>query len=279
MPLGAYYKIWWYQEIGQGRIVKFFRKPSAGNGRAFSDDVPFGDSSSEQFKTVKGDEAEQFNERMSQSISRTKSRIFELAGCNPWEWFFTGTLNPEWHNACNLESFRKKLSQYIRDCRKKYGTPCAFLLIPEQHKSGAWHVHGLLGGFPDTAFRSFSKGEVLPHKILKQLNNGDDIRDWTGYSKRFGFTTVSPIRCQAKCTSYVTKYITKDCYKTSISNGGHMFYASQGLKGKELAFEGKRLPLDVGNVVFGYSNDYVAIADIDKLPQSCLKGLISYDEK
>ena len=201
---------------------------------------------------------------MSQSISRTKSRIFELAGCNPWDWFFTGTLNPEWHDTCNLEAFRKRLSQYIRDCRKKYGTSCAFLLISEQHKSGAWHVHGLLSGFPDNAFRKFTRDEVLPHKILKEVNKGSDVRDWTGYSAKFSFTTVSQIRCQAKCTSYVAKYIT------SISNGGHMFYASQGLNGKVLAFEEKRLPLDIVKVEFGYSNDYVEIADINKLPKSCI---------
>ena len=270
MPLGAYYKIWWYPEIGQGRIVKFFRKPSKGNERVFSEFDPFGEPLGNDNNVDKGDDVERFNERMSQSISRTKSRIFELAGCNPWDWFFTGTLNPEWHDTCNLEAFRKRLSQYIRDCRKKYGTPCAFLLIPEQHKSGAWHVHGLLSGFPDKAFRKFEKNEMLPHKILKEINKGSDIRDWTGYSAKFGFTTVSPIRCQAKCTSYVTKYITKDCYKTSISNGGHMFYASQGLKGKVLAFEGKRLPLDIGKAEFGYSNDYVEIADINKLPKSCI---------
>lgn len=241
--------------------MKFFRKPSSGNG-----------SETEGFGAVSEfDPVEKFEGRLSQSISRTKSRIFELAGCNPWQWFFTGTLNPELHDSANLEGFRKRLSQYIRDCRKKYGTPCSFLLIPEQHKSGAWHVHGLLGGFPDNAFRPFSLEEKLPQKIRKKLLKGEDIRDWSGYSERFGFTTVSPIRSHERCTSYITKYVTKDCVKTAISNGGHMFYASQGLKGKTLAFEGKQLPLDLYGVHFGYENEYVAIADITSLPNS-LKG-------
>ena len=100
MPLGAYYKIWWYPEIGQGRIVKFFRKPSKGNERVFSEFDPFGEPLGNDNNVDKGDDVERFNERMSQSISRTKSRIFELAGCNPWDWFFTGTLNPEWHDTC-----------------------------------------------------------------------------------------------------------------------------------------------------------------------------------
>ena len=85
MPLGAYYKIWWYPEIGQGRIVKFFRKPSKGNERVFSEFDPFGEPLGNDNNVDKGDDVERFNERMSQSISRTKSRIFELAGCNPWD--------------------------------------------------------------------------------------------------------------------------------------------------------------------------------------------------
>lgn len=242
--------------------MKFFRKPSQGNN---SEQCSVFGVSEQQ------DPVEKFEGRLSQSISRTKSRIYELAGCNPWQWFFTGTLNPEWHNSANLEGFRKKLSQYIRDCRKKYGTPCAFLLIPEQHKSGAWHVHGLLGGFPDFAFRSFSLSEKLPQNIRKRLAAGEDVRDWSGYSERFGFTTVSPIKSQERCTSYITKYVTKDCVKTAISNGGHMFYASQGLQGKTLAFEGKYLPLDLGKVEYSFSNEYVEIADISSLPASCEK--------
>lgn len=258
---GRYYKIFWYPNINQGRIVRFNYTPSCGRCQEFlatdreKDDVPL---------------EEAFGERLSQSISRTKSRIFELAGCNPWEWFFTGTLNPEWHDTFDLGAFRKALSQFIRDCRKKYRSDCAYLLIPEQHKSGAWHIHGLLHGFPDEAFRRFSAAEKLPAALLRQIRNGEDIREWVGYSRRFGYTTVSPIRCQAKCTSYITKYVTKDCYKSAVSNGNHLYYSSQGLKGKMLAYEGKFLPPDLGAINYTFSNDYVSISDIDTLPDNLI---------
>ena len=254
---------------GVGKVVKFFRKPSQGNRALIPDDLAVAPDVSD-FRE-RGDAVEEFKERMAQSLSRTKSRIFELAASNPWDWFFTGTLNGEWHDRANLEEFRKKLSQYIRDCRKKYGTPCAFLLIPEQHKNGCWHVHGLLGGFPETAFRPFSLQEKLPQRIRKLLLAGEDVRDWSGYSSRFGFTTVTPVKRRQRVSSYITKYITKDCYKTAISNGGHMFYASQGLRSKTLAFEGKQLPQGFDGVRYDFQNDYVAIADISSLPAS-LKG-------
>lgn len=261
--VGKYYKIVWYPNIKQGRIIKYYFNPNKAHCQDdfCKDLLPVQDPDTVNI-------ADDFNDRLSQSISRTKSRIFELAGCNPWDWFFTGTLNPDWHDTNNLGGFRKALSQYIRDCRKQYKTPCAYLLIPEQHKSGAWHVHGLLYGFPDIAFRRFTLSETLPYKLLEQLRRGDDIRQWVGYSNKFGYTTVSPIRSQERTTSYITKYVTKDCVKSSISNGNHLFYASQGLQGKITAYEGKQLPLDLGKVVYSFENEYVSISDIDTLPPS-----------
>ena len=266
--VGKYYKIVWYPNIKQGRIIKYYFKP----GSCKCQDVYFDRKSTDRNEDFAVDD---INERFAQSVSRTKSRIFELAGCNPWDWFFTGTLNPEWHDANDLHSFRKALSQYIRDCRKAFKTPCAYLLIPEQHKSGSWHVHGLLQGFPDSAFRSFSLSETLPYKLLEQLRRGENIKQWVGYSRKFGFTTVSPIRSQERTTSYITKYVTKDCVKSSISNGNHLFYASQGLQGKIKAYEGKYLPLDLGKIEYSFENEYVSIADIDTLPLSLRKN-ISY---
>lgn len=132
-------------------------------------------------------------------------------------------------------------------------------------------MHGLLSGFPLEAFRSFTLAEKLPQKIRKLLLAGEDVRDWSGYSSRFGFTTVTPVKSRQRVSSYITKYITKDCYKTAVSNGGHLFYASNGLNGKQLVFEGRKLPLDLYGVQFSFENDYVALADINSLPSS-LKG-------
>lgn len=255
--VGKYYKIYWYPNLNQGRIIKFHYVQNQGKRLEIGTSKPDDDNTSF---------VDDFTDRLSQSISRTKSRIFELAGCNPWEWFFTGTLNPDWHNSYNLGAFRTALSQYIRDCRKKYKTDCAYLLIPEQHKSGAWHVHGLLHGFPLEVFRPFQLTEKLPYKLLQQLKRGEDVREWVGYSKRFGFTTVTPIRSQVKTTSYITKYITKDCYKSAVSNGNHLFYSSQGLNGKTLLYEGNFLPSALGSVDYTYSNDYVSISSIDTFP-------------
>ena len=63
----------------------------------------------------------QVNEnKIDESILRSKSKIFELAFCNPWDWFFTGTINKNKQDRTDLELFHKQLTQWLRDYNKKY---------------------------------------------------------------------------------------------------------------------------------------------------------------
>ena len=59
--------------------------------------------------------------------------IYELAACNPWDWFVTFTLDKNKYDRTNLPKFQKDLSQFIRDFRKKTGAQVKYMLIPEQH--------------------------------------------------------------------------------------------------------------------------------------------------
>ena len=85
-----------------------------------------------------------FNEKkLNNNIIRAKSIVFELASCNNFYWFFTGTINQN-HNRKDLKWLIRNTNQIIRDCRKKYGGEWYYLFIPEKHKDGSWHIHGLL---------------------------------------------------------------------------------------------------------------------------------------
>lgn len=87
--------------------------------------------------------------KINESILRSKSKIFELAFCNDWDWFFTGTINPNKQNRTDLELFHKQLTQWLRDYNKKYDLDIKFLFVPEKHSDGkSWHVHGFLYGLP-----------------------------------------------------------------------------------------------------------------------------------
>lgn len=53
--------------------------------------------------------------KLESSLSRTKSAIFELALCNDWDWFLTLTLNPEYLDRKDLNSYKTKLSIWIKN--------------------------------------------------------------------------------------------------------------------------------------------------------------------
>jgi hypothetical protein len=197
--------------------------------------------------TIYGTEdIEENEERLSQSISRTKSKIFELAICNNFEWFCTFTQDKEKRDRFDLSEFRKDFAQFIRDLNKKRSASekIKYLLIPEQHKDGAWHMHGLLCGL--------KKSELV--------KNENGHLDWTAYRRRFGFFSVSKIKNKNACCKYITKYISKDLARTNIEGGNHLFFASQGLKRRECVVfeEFEKCPINT-NSKWDFENDYVKI--------------------
>ena len=159
------------------------------------------------------------------SISRAKRTILEIALCNEWDYFCTFTLNSE-YDRFNLGAWYKKFAQFIRDQRKKHCCDLAFLLVPETHKNGAWHIHGLIKGAPPLV--SFAdrvrSGEKLP---LNLAHNG--YLSWPDYEKKFGFNSFGVIRNSVACGFYITKYVTKSIDMECISSGAHRYYASLGL--------------------------------------------------
>ena len=220
--------------------------------------------------------------RLQNNISRAKGRVFELGMCNPWEWFFTGTLDGARWDRGDLDAWYGNFSQYIRDQRRK-GYLCAYLLIPEQHKDGSWHIHGLLSGFPPAAFRAFSLDERLPMRIIKKLQKGEQVYEWVGYRRRYGFNTLEPLRDRQRAAAYVTKYITKDFGgggrggAPGLEPGKHLYYASRGLAGSELLLL-DRIAFPSG-YRWDFEGDYCKILWKDSLEDFGLEGLRMEDGK
>jgi len=172
------------------------------------------------------------------NIQRAKSKVYEYAYCNDWEWFVTLTIAPDKENRYDIDAFRKKLSQWIRDKRKSTGFDVKYLLIPEQHEDKAWHLHGFLLGLPVAALHKFTLAEKLPYRLRERLKQGVEVYDWTAYSKRFGYTTIERIQNRQACAAYVTKYITKDLARSVTEVNAHLYYCSQGLQRAEIIKRG-----------------------------------------
>ena len=208
--------------------------------------------------------AKEKEHRLSQSVSRTKSTIFELAMCNEFTHFCTFTQdNNKVENRFDLAQFRKDLSRYIRNQNRGRQNKIEYLLIPEQHKNGAWHMHGLIKGLTDADLREFSLKEKLPNKIRSALKEGKKIYNWEKIAKKFGYFTASPIDSHIACSKYITKYITKDIVENNLKSGAHSYFASQGLKRRELIYKGdyEKCPIDD----WDFENEYVKVVFYDNI--------------
>lgn len=184
---------------------------------------------------------EEFNHsdvKLDSSISRTRRSVLELALCNTWDYFCSFTLDEEKWDRSDLKTWVDSFTQYLRDQRKK-GCPIAYLLLPERHGDGAWHMHGLLRGIPPdqiVSFRQMDKdgyrgknGKRLPLKLRQ-----GDFYNWMAVMDKFGYLSLGPVRDPVATGFYCTKYMTKDLSRCVSSISKKMYYASQGLNRPEL---------------------------------------------
>lgn len=190
-----------------------------------------------------------------ENISRAKSKVFELAVCNPWTMFVTVTISPEKYDRNDLGAFHRAFTQFLRDTSKRVGTKIEYLFVPETHANGAWHEHGLLQGLPISELRPFTLKEKLPRYLRDKIRAGHTIYDWPAYRQRFGWIDIEPVQNQDKVSCYITKYIQKGLAVTVQEVNAHLYYASNGLQTARVIKKGSMS----GNIEPAFENDYLKI--------------------
>ena len=200
------------------------------------------------------------DKKLSENISRAKSTIFEYAFCNPWDYFFTATLDKSKYDRQDLEKFHKDLTQWFRDYGKKHNIKIDFLLIPELHSDGvSWHMHGFIHGLPASHLKQFVIGDVMGKAIAEKVKNGDVVYNWLPYAKKFGFCDLEPIRNSEAVSKYITKYINKNLSSSVTELNAHMYYHSRGLKKADCIKKGTM----VAPIASSYENDYCSVSWLD----------------
>lgn len=179
--------------------------------------------------------ADNCNLRLDESIIRSRRLVFEYAMSNEWQFFCTFTIDCTKYDRYSLDVYHKAFSQWLRDYfRKKLGYDVQYILIPEQHKDGAWHEHGLFFNFPLSELHEFKLSDgKLPPYIIKKISKGETIYNCSAYQKKFGFCTFEPVRSSEACAKYITKYITKDIAISSHEKGHKLYYVSRKLQKAE----------------------------------------------
>lgn len=217
-------------------------------------------------------------QKLANNISRAKSTIYELALCNDWDYFCTFTLDKEKYDRYDLEKFHKDFTQKIRDLNKKEGYNIKFLLIPEKHKDGAWHMHGLVAGISAEDVLEFTEDRALPKYINDKLQRNEKVCYWKTYQDKFGFCILEEIKNIYKVSAYITKYICKDLDKSIKEINAHLYYCSRGLsRATEITRGFIDMPL-LDNIQFNFENDYLKIHWCDEEEYQNLKYFIDIEE-
>ena len=226
------------------------------------------------YQSPKEDNDNLSEERLQASLSRTKSRIFELALCNEFSHFCTFTQDQtKVEDRFDLTTFRKDFAQYVRNQNRTRTEKIKYLLIPERHKTdGAWHLHGLLSGLKvGEDLTEFTLNDHIPYRLREMIENGEKVYNWCKYAGKFGYFTASEIKNKNASASYITKYVTKDMVKQGREAHEHLFFASQGLKGREQiifnSFDecGELISCPFSDSEWDYENDYVKVKWIDDI--------------
>lgn len=179
-------------------MIRFFRSQSGLPKRSLDSPSP----SSEEAK-------------LQASVSRARNAIFDLAFGNPWDYFITLTFDQkkvgDRYDYDNIKSCMKTFTQFL------YRHDCQWLLVPELHKDGAYHYHGMVRGYLDSTYRETK---------FNKLGEEYDCYSIDGY--HLGRSDISPITDPDRISTYITKYVTKDCLSV-VPPGAKKYWASRGL--------------------------------------------------
>lgn len=184
-------------------------------------------------------------ESAGRSAARARKRLFELAVCNPMEYFITLTLDRKEIDRYDYKQCVRRLGQWLSNRVERNGL--SYLMVPELHKDGALHFHGLVAG-----------GGLRLRESGRQTENHQAIYNILNW--RYGFTTAVRLSGDygAVCR-YITKYITKSTESGCI--GGRYFFHGGDLRPPRMVYyqvdnwaeiEGKVVVVEEAGLEFRY---------------------------
>lgn len=189
------------------------------------------------------------------SIKRAKDKIFDICFINSglWTHFVTLTLSKEKIDRYDKKEINKRFKYWLNNMVKRYDFN--YIFIPEYHKDGAIHFHGLVSGNLKFTYVKLDK------KGRKVYN----LDNWT-----LGFSTAIELdNNHTAISAYITKYITKDTSKilgNIYYSGGHNIHRDcqsvyqnidyNYFKGQEIKIPNTSVKVKYS--IVGYVPDYVS---------------------
>lgn len=163
-------------------------------------------------RPVGGERAEptEHDKRSAQNLARARRTIRDLILCNPFRFFCTFTFSDSKIDRYDYKACKKAITKFFDNFRTRHASHFIYILVPERHKDGAWHFHGLVAGIPAGEFYTpeFITYRDRRSQELKVIRNTKGYMRWRRWP--YGHFDCSFIKDYEASATYVSKYITKD---------------------------------------------------------------------
>ena len=147
------------------------------------------------------------------AMSRAKGAVRDITRLNRFTHFITLTLDKTKVDRYDIDKIKVAVSDWLKNRVKRQGLQ--YVLLPERHKDGAIHYHGL--------------AIISPSELInsgKKTDKGQAIYNWTPWANRFGYTAIIELDGEyTKVCNYILKYISKGNQKIF----GKWYWSSRGL--------------------------------------------------
>lgn len=148
---------------------------------------------------------------------RARASMYDYCMANPdLDCFITLTLSPELvEDRYDYKGLQRRLDQWLDNMVRRHGL--RYVMVPEQHKDGAWHYHGLVNR---AALKLVDSGhQTKDGKVIYHVEN------W-----KLGFTTAVIVDGpRERVCRYVGKYIEKSVGDGGGADRGRWYYHSHDL--------------------------------------------------
>ena len=146
------------------------------------------DLSSDDVPIISNEEIEKKQCNIDRSIRRSKQKIRAIANLNEWSYFITLTFDRlKVGDRHDYDKLKRITLDYFKNQSKKYDIK--YLLVPEPHKDGALHFHGLVYD-PNEKMKLIDSG--------KKDNNGRNIYNFVSWLKYKGWNDVTLVESHVK---------------------------------------------------------------------------------
>ena len=189
---------------------------------------PFGAEKALRKKGVKAE-----GEDMLRSMRRARAKLRRLALSNEFSHFVTLTLDKEKVDRYDPKAIMQKVNRCLDNLVRRHGLK--YILVPEQHKDGAYHFHGFIAG--DLRLEDSGTIDLPWEEKPKRPRDDQERADWLSRGGHvvynwpqwpLGFTTALQLYgTYSAAVAYVCKYIGKQQGQRPM---GRWYYSGGGLK-------------------------------------------------